>query len=68
MDLKSYNKGIIEIFIVIIVAAYQYYYMYCWWCDYDKRKKLNWGENPVRDLPGRWAIVITIYNSDDKSQ
>ena len=31
-----------------------------------RKKKLNWGENSVRDLPGRYAI--TICNSDDATQ
>ena len=31
-------------------------------------KKLNWGENPERGLPGRCTIIITISNSDATAQ
>ena len=31
----------------------------------SRRKKISWGENPERGLPGRRAIPITIRNSDD---
>ena len=31
----------------------------------SRRKKLSWGENPERNLPGRCTVNITIYNSDD---
>ena len=34
----------------------------------SRRKKLNWEENPVRDLPGRSAITITTGNNNDASQ
>ena len=30
-----------------------------------RRKKLKWGENPVRDFPGRSAITITMCYRDD---
>ena len=33
-----------------------------------KGKKLNWDENPERNMPGRCAITITICNSDDATQ
>ena len=32
------------------------------------KKKLNWGENSERDLPGEGAITITICNSEDATQ
>ena len=34
------------------------------WID-SRRKKLNWGENPERNLPGKCTLSITICNSDD---
>ena len=37
------------------------------WTD-SRWKKLNWGENLVKDLPGRCAITITIHNSNDATQ
>ena len=30
-----------------------------------RRKKLNWGENPDRDLLGKYAITISICKSDE---
>ena len=30
----------------------------------SRRKKLSWGKNPDRYIPGRCAITITIRNSD----
>ena len=34
----------------------------------SRRKKLNWGENPEKDLPEGYAITIIICNSDDATQ
>ena len=31
-------------------------------------KKLNFGENPKRGVPRRYAITITICNSDDATE
>ena len=31
-------------------------------------KKISWGENPERNLPGRCVMTIMICNSDDVSQ
>ena len=31
-------------------------------------KKLNWGKNPERYIPGRWTITITICDSDNAIQ
>ena len=34
----------------------------------SRRKKLDWGENPERNLPERCTVTITICNSDDTIQ
>ena len=36
--------------------------------NYSRRKKLYWGENPERDLPGRYANNVTICSSNDATQ
>ena len=34
----------------------------------SRRKKFNWSKSPEKDLQGRFAITITICNSDDAIQ
>ena len=34
----------------------------------SRRKKLNWGETPERNLPGRFTITIIIFDSDDVTE
>ena len=34
----------------------------------SKKKKLSWGENPEKYLPGRCAITIIICNSNDATE
>ena len=34
----------------------------------SRRKRISWGKNPERNLPGRCNITITICNSDDTTE
>ena len=34
----------------------------------SRREKLSWVKNPERYLPGKFAIIITIYDNDDATQ
>ena len=34
----------------------------------SRKKKLTWGENPERDLPGRCTNTITVCSNDNASQ
>ena len=34
----------------------------------SRRKKFSWGKDPERYIPRRYAITISICNSDDNTQ